>query len=88
MGELFGELGGESSKTWMVDTRNLSEFKPGPPLNNPTGYLGTCCAKMVIDGKNFIVVFGGKSTIELLDISTPNQGWIMGKIKLCSCFFA
>ena len=77
----------ESSKTWIVDTSNLSELKPGPSLNIPRS--GASCAKMQLNsGKIFIVVFGGKSTdtVELLDISTPNQGWTMGKIKLFSCF--
>ena len=77
----------ESSKTWIVDTSNLSELKPGPSLNIPRS--GASCAKMQLNGKIFIVIFGGDTeTVEILDISTPNQGWTMGKIKLYFEFFA
>lgn len=77
----------ESSKTWIVDISNLSELKPGPSLNIPRS--GASCAKMQLNGKIFIVIFGGDTeTVEILDISTPNQGWTMGKIKLYFEFFA
>ena len=47
----------------------------------------TSCAKMKFNGKEILVVAGGKSlpnvgsSTEILDLSNPEKGWTMGMIK-------
>ena len=36
-------------------------------------------AKMKINGKIFIVVVGPSNTVEILDTSSPNNGWEFGE---------
>lgn len=74
-----------STTTWIIDPTNDFDMKQGPSMNverpsDPTS------AKMAINGTIFIVVAGGtsylcpyKKSVELLNTSLPDQGWMYGK---------
>jgi len=72
-----------STKTWMVDPETF-HIQPGPPLN--IARSGHSCAKMILNGKVYLVAAGGYDeyrwmgaldSVELLD-PTSNKGWILG----------
>ena len=46
--------------TWIFDPSNNYKIKKGPSLN--CGRRGAACAKMIINGRIFIVVVGGYGT--------------------------
>ena len=75
-----------STRTWIIDPANNFVIKEGPSMNveRPGGPKS---AKMMINGNIFIVVAGGtkycspyNTSVELLNTSLPNQGWMYGKI--------
>ena len=79
-----------SNKSWIADPTRNFEITPGPPLNS--GREGHCCSKMKIDGRIFLVVACGNSSImdsstremnfkavELLDLNADNPQWQEGK---------
>ena len=73
-----------SNKTWIIDPTKNFEMKSGPTLNVRRRVHS--CSKLNIDGKIHVVVAGGMAencetlhSVELLDISSPNQTWIIGK---------
>ena len=72
-----------SNETWIIDPTKKFELKSGPKLN-VARHLHSC-SKMNINGKIHVVVAGGVSknekhldSVELLDISSPNQSWTIG----------
>ena len=65
-----------TSATWIVDPFNISDIKPGP--RTMLTRLRHSCAKMEINGKIFIALCG-LLFVELLDTSSPNQKWTIGK---------
>ena len=73
-----------SNETWIIDPTKNFEMKSGPTLNVRRRVHS--CSKLNIDGKIHVVVAGGMAencetlhSVELLDISSPNQTWIIGK---------
>ena len=76
--------GKKSTHTWIVDPTNNFNIKSGPPLNRAR--LGHSCNKMKLNGKYFLVVAGGlqekemntNCSVELLDTTSPDKGWILG----------
>ena len=75
-----------TAATWIVNPLNFSDIKSGPRMWRWRSRHS--CAKMEINGKIFIVVVGdgligiNVETVELLDTSSPNQKWTMGKIYI------
>ena len=78
-----------TAATWIVNPLNFSDIKSGPRMRRWRSRHS--CAKMEINGKIFIVVVGdglsgdvivNVETVELLDTSSPNQKWTMGKIYI------
>ena len=76
-------------QSWVVDLINF-DIVPGPSLNE--GRSEHSSSTMLINGKLFIVVAGGRiasdygrhgknyqlNSVELLDTEYPHKGWIMG----------
>ena len=64
--------------TWKVDPTNNFKMEPGPSLIE--GRREHACATMQVNGRIFIVAAGGrkKSSVELLDTSSPEEGWKLG----------
>ena len=70
--------------TWIFDPTNNFQIKAGPSLN--IARLDHACSKMRIKGKIYLVVAGGHInmydealySVEILDTTSPNQGWQMG----------
>ena len=81
---LIGGLqnGARSDKTWIIDPTNDFQIKVGPSLNFSRD--DHSCSKIRIEGRIFLVVAGGREkpgildSVELLDTTSPDQGWIMG----------
>ena len=75
---------GGSDNTWIIDPTNNFQIKAGPSLNIPR--VQHSCSKMRIQGRIYLVVAGGwfrnnddtLCSVELLDTTSPNQGWKMG----------
>ena len=72
-------------KTWIIQPNNNFNFIEGPSLMKkdwlplPRSYF---CAQMKLEGKPFIVVAtSGSDNIQLLDTSTPGNGWIEGMYR-------
>ena len=74
--------GQTSNKTWIIDPTNNFQIKVGPSLNMARD--SHSCSKMKIEGRIFLVVAGGQDdsgpldSVELLDITYPDQGWKFG----------
>ena len=73
-----------SNKAWIIDPTNDFQIKVGPSLK--IARYGHSCSKMRIQGKIFLVAAGGRGYnngrldfVELLDTSSPDQEWKMGK---------
>ena len=77
-------------RTWIVDPSNNFKIKRGPKLLNDRGNC-PACAKMELNGTVYIIVAGGTktysrngkidpscNTVEILDTSSPDEGWILG----------
>ena len=83
-GKLDGTLNGNfpTNKTWVIDPTNNFDLKPGPSLQ--VGRLRHSSSKIKINEKIYLVVAGGIEfgridSVELLDTTSPDQGWIIGK---------
>ena len=83
---------GPSKATWIMDPTNNFQIKCGPPLNEAKSKI--CCNKMKINGKLFLVVVGGAprylgggNNVQLLDTTSLDKGWIMGKTLLWTSLF-
>ena len=73
--------GSRSNKTWIVKNPDKKfQIQEGPTMNS-IRYWHTC-GKMILNGKIIIVVTGGYylDSVELLDVSSKNQCWILGKL--------
>ena len=80
---------GSQRDTLIIDDTNRFDMKPGPSLIDARSYHTS--NKMKIEGRLFLVVVGGVSepdasgktytldTVELLDTTFPNNGWMLGK---------
>ena len=73
--------------TWIVDVKDNFNIKRGPNLNHDIGRMHPACAKMEIQGKDYIAVASGSElswraldTVELLDTSDLDRGWFMGML--------
>ena len=71
-----------SNKTWIVNLENYFLINEGPSLNIPR--CGHSSAKFKLNGKEFIVVAGGKNedSVELLEVSAVQQVWQKGKNRI------
>ena len=79
-----------SNKTWIVNLENYFLINEGPSLNIPR--CGHSSAKFKLNGKEFIVVAGGKNedSVELLEVSAVQQVWQKGKNRIsffCVSYF-
>ena len=80
-----------TKKTWIIDPTNNFDLKPGPSLQ--IGRSQHSSSKIKINRKIYLVVAGGQNygtsredvnygrleSVELLDTTSPDQGWIIGK---------
>ena len=78
-------------ETFIIDPTNNFKIRKGPPMN-VVRRMQHAGAKMKINGKIFIVVVGPANTVEILDTSSPKNGWKFGKKllrvkKLVKSFF-
>ena len=70
------------NKTWIIDPMNNFDIRSGPTLNEARE--GHSSNKMKINSKIYLVVVGGRGnhgildSVELLDTTSANQGWIKG----------
>ena len=90
-----GNLDGDISRDcWIIDPTNNFDLKPGPSLQ--VGRIGHSSSKIKINRKIYLVVAGGYGqnngrsgsldSVELLDTTSPHQGWISGNYKpICFC---
>ena len=88
--ELDGHVSTATKKTWVIDPTNNFDLKPGPSLQ--VGRIGHSSSKIKINRKIYLVVAGGDNgnssldSVELLDTTSPHQGWISGNYKpICFC---
>ena len=69
-------------ETWIIDPMNNFDIKSGLTLNEAR--MWHSCKKMKINQKIYLVVVGGwgnhgiLDSVELLDTTSANQGWIKG----------
>merc|ERR1712001_565287 len=70
-------------ETFIIDPTNNFNIRKGPPMNI-VRRMQHAGAKMKINGKIFIVVVGPTNTVEILDTSSPKNGWKFGKKFLCA----
>ena len=91
---LDGHVSTATQKTWVIDPTNNFDLKPGPSLQ--VGRIGHSSSKIKINRKIYLVVAGGYGqnngrsgsldSVELLDTTSPHQGWISGNYKpICFC---